>query len=105
MNKVIKNGLVAVVLSKSYKSGWFTIHRTIELLYDPYVVNFIEKNPDFSESLEAAYELEEYLDAAYGYRDYYGDVTDLKIKWVAENLSFIVKDIYGWETLIITDGE
>ena len=105
MNKVIKNGLVGVVLSKSYKSGWFTLHGVEALLYDPFMIRFIEENNNFKESLEAAYDAEAYCDVAYGYKDCYGDVTELKVEWILEDRSFIVREIYGWETIIITDGE
>lgn len=105
MNKVIRDNKVGIILSKSYKSGWFTLHKVEELLFDPFIIRFIEEQHDFSTSLEAAYEAEAYCDAAYGYKDCYGDVTDLKIEWIPEEASFIVKDVHGWETLIITDGD
>ena len=41
MEKVIRDGKVAVLYSPGYGAGWFSWHGIEELLYDPVVVGMI----------------------------------------------------------------
>ena len=90
-----------VILGKSYKSNWFTLHGVEKLLSDPVVVSFVLNYPK-NVDLGSACEVEEYIDDQYGYRECYGDLTDLKIEWIEAGRNFKVIEEDGWEKLIIT---
>ena len=42
MNKLIRDGQVAVLVSPGYGAGWYTWHHIEELVYDPCVVAWVE---------------------------------------------------------------
>jgi hypothetical protein len=42
MNKVVRDGKVAVIYSPHYGAGWYSWHGIPELLFDPAVVAMIE---------------------------------------------------------------
>jgi hypothetical protein len=42
MNKVIRDGKVAVLYTVGYSSGWFTWGAPIELVFDPEIVALVE---------------------------------------------------------------
>lgn len=92
-----------VILAKGYECQWYTLHKIKELLDDPVVLNFIETEIDFSESLEEAYILENYCDLMYGERECWGDVTQLKIETVPSEVDFNVEVVDGWETIVYKD--
>ena len=46
MEKVIRDGQVAVLYSPGYGAGWFTWHGVEELLFDPKVVDMLESGKD-----------------------------------------------------------
>ena len=43
MEKVIRDGKVAVLYSPGYGAGWYSWHDIEDLLYDPAVVEMVEK--------------------------------------------------------------
>jgi hypothetical protein len=44
MKKVIKDGKVAVLYSPGFGAGWYSWHKTEELLYHPKLVEMVENN-------------------------------------------------------------
>jgi hypothetical protein len=96
MDKVIRNNMVAVVLSGGYGAGWFSWHGIEELLYDPVIVDMIIEKKDPEEMLK-------YCHDKYGDDEYFGGVDGLRIEWIPEGGEFIVYEYDGDETLWLKD--
>jgi hypothetical protein len=90
MNKVRRDGKVAVIYSPGYGSGWYSWHLIPELLFDPAVVAMIET--DRYEDIEA-YCAEHWPDT------YIGDPEDLTIAWIKEHRVFIIEEYDGNESI------
>jgi hypothetical protein len=96
MNKVRRDGKVAVIYSPHYGAGWYSWHLIPELLFDPAVVAMIET--DRYEEIES-YCAEHWPDA------YIGDPEDLTIAWVEEGCEFQIEEYDGAEKLRFKDRE
>jgi hypothetical protein len=90
MNKVVRDGRVAVIYSPHYGAGWYSWHLIPELLFDPAVVAMIET--DRYEDIEA-YCAEHWPDT------YIGDPEDLTIAWVEEGREFVINEYDGFESI------
>jgi hypothetical protein len=44
MNKLVRDGLIAVIVSPGHGAGWYSWHGIEELLFDPSIVAWIESN-------------------------------------------------------------
>ena len=44
MNKLVRDGLVAIIVSPGHGAGWYSWHGIEELLFDPSIVTWIESN-------------------------------------------------------------
>lgn len=101
MEKVIKDGKVAVLYSPSYGPGWSTsnYHNLDDpdvLLFDPEIVSLVEKykNGEISHSTMCD-KIVYYCDNKYGENVvYYGGVGDLTIAWVTIGEEFRIRK-YG----------
>jgi hypothetical protein len=49
MDKVIRDGKVAVLYSPGYGAGWYSWHDNEELLYDPVIVDMVESKKHYTE--------------------------------------------------------
>ena len=96
MNKVVRDGRVAVIYSPHYGAGWYSWHLIPELLFDPAVVDMIET--DRYEDIES-YCAEHWPDA------HVGDPEDLTIAWVEEGREFQIEEYDGSEKLRFRDRE
>ena len=96
MNKVVRDGQVAVVYSPEYGAGWYSWNPNhLEILFDPAIVEFIEK--DQSEELEV------YVTLRYpGIYD--GGMVGLKIEWIPEGSFFRVNEYDGAESIELRDA-
>lgn len=92
MDKVIRNGNVAVLVSPEFGAGWYTWNQDIpELLFDPTIVDLVlNKNAD-SEIM--AYATLKYPNA------YLGGVYNVVIQWVPIGSKFRINEYDGYETL------
>jgi len=96
MNKVNRDGKVAVIYSPHYGAGWYSWHLIPELLFDPAVVAMIET--DRYGDIEA-YCAEHWPD------NVVGDPEDLTIAWVEEGREFQIEEYDGSERLRFKDRE
>jgi len=90
MNKVIRDGKVAVIYSPGYGAGWYTWHQIPELIYDPVVVEMIEQ--------DRRNEIEAYCQTHWP-NVYVGDVEDLRISWIKEFRVFLIEEYDGNESI------
>jgi hypothetical protein len=97
MNKVIRDGHVAVIFSPGHGAGWYTWHNVEELVYDPVIVEMIENvvHPTF---------IEEYCEKTYGDNHYYGGAHQLAIVWMPEGTEFIINEYDGHESVEYKDS-
>ena len=91
MEKVIRDGYVAVLYSPFYGAGWYTWHGIPELIYDPVVVGMVESKA--SEDTIVAYCKEKYGD-----EQYFGGAEDLVITWIVEGEQFVIEEYDGAES-------
>ena len=95
MNKVVRDGWVAVVYSPEFGAGWSTWNpKYPEILFDPAIVEFVEK--DQSEELQV------YVTLKYpGIND--GGIVGLTIEWVPQGALFRVNEYDGAESIEVRD--
>ena len=95
MNKLIRNGQVAVIYSPEFGAGWSTWNpRHPGILFDPAIVEFVEKKQDE--------ELQVYVTLKYpGIND--GGIMGLTIEWIPAGALFRVNEYDGAETIELRD--
>jgi hypothetical protein len=97
MEKVVRNGLVAVLVSPGFGAGWSSWNPLKpELLFDPEVVAMVEDGTN-AETITA------YCEAKYS-DGYFGGSDDLIIEWVPVGTQFRVHEYDGSETLEFKDA-
>ncbi len=100
MEKMVKDGKVAVLISPGYGAGWYTwnMHKDEggeQLLYCPELVTAILTGASGLEVTKLAESL--HPDA------YHGGVATLRVQWVPVGAKFRVHEYDGFETLEIAD--
>lgn len=96
MDRVIRNGKVAVLYSPGYGAGWYSWHGNEDLLFDPDVVAMVEAGRDS--------EIEEFVQAKYndGTSNFYLCTIaagQLRIKWLPSGTRFRVHAYDGYESV------
>lgn len=94
--KLVRDGRVAVLVSRGWGAGWSTWIGETWALYDPVIVQMLELDlPNTAEQIVA------YCRAAYGNEHYYGGVDGLHIVWVTEGQRFYIEENDGAERLVL----
>ena len=96
MNKLIRDGKVAVLVSPSYGAGWYSWHGNEELLYDPSIVEWLEQN-----ELD---KIKTYLELKYPNETILG-LEDLEVNWVPAGARFRIDEYDGAESLVLEKNE
>ena len=97
MNKLIRDGMVAVLYSPDYGSGWYTWNLTMpELLFDPAIVKLVEE--------EKFDELQTYVELKYP-NIYKGGMMELQVAWIPEGSLFRVNEYDGDETIEVQNND
>lgn len=99
--KVVRFGRVAVIYSPEHGAGWYSWHRIEELLFDPKLVDLIERDAG-QEEIEQ-YCIEEYENA--NKLAYWGAAGDLKIEWIPEGSIFRISEYDGAESIVLQDDD
>ena len=92
VSKLIRNGRVAVLVSYGFGAGWYSWHHDQRLLFEPTIVEMLEKNVD-------PYEIEAYCEKMCGDEIYYGGVKGLSVVWVPVGMQFRIEEYDGAESL------
>lgn len=94
MEKVIRNGKVAVLISSGFGAGWYSWNREYpQLLFHPKLVEMVEAERQSEITTE-------WVEKELGIKDVYcGGASDLYIKWLDEGTQFHVNDYNGSEYL------
>ena len=90
MEKVIRDGKVAVLYSPGFGAGWYSWHNIEELIYDPRVVHYVETG-----ELEL---IESYVESVYP-DVYCGGASDLQIEWLKVGTLFRITEYDGSESI------
>jgi hypothetical protein len=101
MNKVVKDGKVAVLVSPGFGAGWSTWNpECIGMLFDPEIVEFILRDDyEFAKRFD---EIEALCAKKYP-NAYCGGARDLMVAWVPEGAEFVVREYDGNEYLEMKD--
>lgn len=101
MNKVIKDGKVAVLVSAGYGAGWYSWSRELkECLFDPEIVSIVMANSEDDEIDKRGVELVQ--NAARKWDGFYsGRASGLYIEWVDEGSIFEISVYDGHESIHI----
>ena len=103
MEKVIRDGKVAVLYSPGYGAGWST------WCYNDDLVKTLLFHPLIVEKVESGLEREitpEWLVEQFGrnFKDVYcGGVYQLEIEWLPEGTAFRINEYDGFETIITNE--
>jgi len=93
MEKVIRDGKVAVLISYGYGAGWYTWNRDYQqLLFHPKLVEMVEQNR--RNEIDDQWVLENL-----GVEMYAGGSDGLKIHWLPIGTAFEIEEYNGAETL------
>ena len=95
MEKVIRNGQVAVLYSPGFGAGWYSWNSNKELLFHPKLVEMVENNKQEEITEELCKELLNTND----YICVLG-AKDLQIKWLDEGTVFEIDEYDGSESII-----
>lgn len=96
MNKLVRDGRVAVLYSPGYGAGWYSWHQIEELLYDPSIIEWLESGePD---------KISNYLTLKYP-GEYFGVLEDLCIKWIEQGTEFQIHEYDGAESIEYRDQQ
>jgi hypothetical protein len=111
MNKVIRDGKVAVLYSPGHGAGWYTWNsargeseeQSLSLIFDPILVELVEKRNDdnrweFTQKIEQR--AEEILPEGY-----FGGSDDLTIAWLPVDSKFIINEYDGSESILTEENE
>ena len=97
MNKIIRNGKVAVLVSPGYGAGWYSWNNNQELLFHPKFVELVEQGRQ--KAID-----EEWVKNNLGLEDVYcGGAKDLQIVWLKEGTAFIIEEYDGSESVRTLD--
>lgn len=98
MDKVVRDGMVAVLVSPGFGAGWYTWNKEIpEVLFDPTLVDLVLNG---AESVE----LVAYADLKYP-EAYTGGAEQLIVRWVPEGAQFRIDEYDGAESLVLASDE
>ena len=96
MNKLIRNGSVAVLVSPGFGAGWYTWNDDHpECLYDPEIAEIVLGGIDG----DAVRKIEKIAKNKYGDSFYTGGAHQLEVEWIPIGGRFLLDEYDGSETL------
>ena len=103
MEKVIRNGKVAVLYSPGYGAGWTTWEYNSKLhevmLFHPLIVEKVESGKE--RDIDGDWLAENFGE---DFRDVYcGGADQLEIKWLPEGITFRIDEYDGFETVVTNE--
>lgn len=98
MERCVRDGRVAVLVSPGFGAGWFSWHGIEALLFDPAVVELVESGAEPSV-------IEQYCEDRYGSDPYFGGAGDLIVQWVPVGARFRIHEYDGSESLVLESEE
>jgi hypothetical protein len=102
MNKVIRDGRVAVLYSPGFGAGWYSWHSNKELLFHPKIVELVQQNRRGEITKALVCDL---LGIDEKQSPYLGGADELDIEWVPIGTAFRINEYDGSETVIWQDED
>ena len=98
MQKVIRDGKVAVLYSPGYGAGWSTWDVPVEGIFHPELVKAVERNAtaDIIESIAKR---------LLGDSIYTGGSEQLEIEWIEEGTMFTITEYEGYESSVYVNQQ
>lgn len=94
VQKLIRDGKVAVLVSKGFGAGWSTWnHDETEMLFDPEIAQLLEDGVP-------KHQIEKLASKKYP-NAYLGGLGDLVVQWLPVGAKFIVEEYDGAESLLV----
>jgi hypothetical protein len=95
MEKVVRDGKVAVVFQPEFGAGWYTWNTELpEIVFDPNIVYFLQ-NRDLDK-------LSAYIELKYPDRHFSG-FDSLVVTWIPEGTEFKIDEYDGRETIVFKE--
>lgn len=94
MEKVEKDGKVAVLISPGFGAGWWTWNKEETTPFEPKIVDMVLKGKQKEIT-------EEWCKENLGVEPYCGGAKDLEIVWIDKGLKFSINEYDGAEGLFI----
>jgi hypothetical protein len=92
LDKVIKDGNVAILITTEYGVGWSSWNNIEGIETDPGLVALVERTAEPEE-------IETYCKDKWGTSNYYGGACNLSIVWVPEGTEYVITEYDGWEEI------
>jgi len=97
MEKLIRDGKVAVLYSPGFGAGWYTWNYNFpECIFDREIVGMVEKEVDYRD-------IAQFAESKYGEEFFSGGADDLRIMWLPEGTEFIINEYDGSESIQIKE--
>ena len=96
MDRVIRDGHVAVIFSPGHGAGWYSWHGVEALLFDPSIVAWLE-----AQELD---KIKSYVTLKYP-NEYFGGLDNLTIQWIPLGTDFRIDEYDGSETIRFKERE
>lgn len=105
MEKVIRDGKVAVLYSPGWGAGWYSWHKMEELLYHPKLVELVENNQHTEITEGLIVELLGVIDE--DDMPFISDsaIRDLDIEWIPVGNQFFVEEYDGAESIMLKENQ
>ncbi len=98
MEKVIREGKVAVIISQGHGAGWYSWNSEYpQLLFHPKLVEMIEEGK--RNEID-----EEWVERHLGIEMYAGGASGLSIEWLPVGTRFMVEEYDGAERILTVDN-
>jgi hypothetical protein len=97
MEKVIRDGKVAILISRGFGAGWYSWNNNLELVFSPKIVEMVEQGKE--KEID-----EEWVEENLGFKNVYcGGASNLEINWLPVGARFIIEEYDGAESLKTID--
>lgn len=96
INKVIREGKVAILVTRMRGAGWYSTNGVEEMLFDPIIVNMLEEK--IGSAAIRNYCIEKYKDA------YLGGIENLRVYWIPVGTEFQIEGCDGVECIRYRNG-
>lgn len=94
VQKLIRNGKVAVLISEGYGAGWYSWNDEYpDMIFDPEIAQMVEDGKSYKEIDKVA--AKKYPGA------YLGGSSQLVVKWLPIGTQFIVEEYDGYESILV----
>jgi hypothetical protein len=98
MEKVIRDGKVAVIISTGWGAGWSTWNGYKEMIFHPKLVEWVESEQPTVVDISTI--LKEILGEENGNQVYLGGIKHLEVVWLPEGTKFKIEEYDGKEHII-----